>query len=305
MAALADRLTGAGPRPKELWLTLGLSILLHGLLMAVVILMPRFRFGTYVSVPVSYTVDLVSATPGGRAATPGPAKAPAAPAPRPAAPAAAPRTSSPPPPVSAPRTAPPPAARSSEELTLPGKRPAQKAPADVEPSLRPPPVTGRETLRPAAPDARPRPSVAAQPSPTPAAAPAPPAASVGPAAVATGPAEAASTKASGVELANGGRGEGGGGSALGYYLGLVDYKISTNWNPVASGGSKDNVVVIRFRVLPSGNVRDVELETSSGDAGLDNAAMRAIRQSLPLPPFPNLLNERFLNLRYRFVVERG
>src|SRR5512137_2258980 len=121
MAALADRLTGAGPRPKELWLTLGLSIVLHGLLMAVVILMPRFRFGTYVNVPVSYTVDLVSATPGGRAATPGPTKAPAAPAPRPAAPAAAPRTSSPPPPVSAPRTAPQPPARSSEELTLPGK----------------------------------------------------------------------------------------------------------------------------------------------------------------------------------------
>jgi len=26
---------------------------------------------------------------------------------------------------------------------------------------------------------------------------------------------------------------------------------------------------------------------------------------LPLPPFPNLLTEPFLNLRYRFVVERG
>jgi len=303
MAALADRLTGAGPRPKELWLTLGLSIVLHGLLMAVIILMPRFRFGTYVNVPVSYTVDLVSATPGGRAATPGPAKAPAAPAPRPAAPAAAPRTA--PPPVSAPRTAPPPAARSSEELTLPGKRPAQKAPAEVEPSLRPPPVTGRETLRPAPPDTRPRPSVAAPPSPTPAATPAPPAASAGPAAVATGPAEAGSAKASGVELANGGRGAGSGGSALGYYLGLVDYKISTNWTPVATGVARESAVVVRFRVLRSGIVRNVELETGSGDAGLDNAAMRAIRQSLPLPPFPNLLTEPFLDLRYTFVMERG
>jgi len=74
---------------------------------------------------------------------------------------------------------------------------------------------------------------------------------------------------------------------------------------VGTGGARDSVVVIRFRVLRSGQVRDVELETGSGDAGLDTAAMRAIRQSLPLPPFPNLLTEPFLNLRYRFVMERG
>jgi outer membrane biosynthesis protein TonB len=49
----------------------------------------------------------------------------------------------------------------------------------------------------------------------------------------------------------------------------------------------------------------VELETTSGDAGMDNAALRAVRQSVPLPPFPNLLTEPSLNLRYRFVMERG
>jgi len=304
MTALADRLTGAGPRPKELWLTLGLSIVLHGVLLAVVILMPRFRLGTYVNVPVSYTVDLVSATPGGRAAPAAPAKAPAAPAKAPAT--TAPRPS---PPVAAPRAAPTPppapAAPSSEELTLPGKRPIRKEPADVEPSLRPPPVTGRETQRPAPTDVRPRPPVETPPPPAPTVAPAPPVASAGPAAATAGPAEAGSTKASGVELASGDRGEGSGGSALGYYLGLVDYKISTNWNPVATGGTRDSVVIVRFRVSRSGNVRNVELEAGSGDAGLDNAALRAIRQSLPLPPFPNLLTEPFLDLRYTFVMERG
>jgi TonB family protein len=84
---------------------------------------------------------------------------------------------------------------------------------------------------------------------------------------------------------------------------LVDRKIQDNWVPI--GGSSETMVVIRFRVLPAGQVRDVEMETSSGDANLDASAMRAIRQSLPLPPFPNLLNEPYLNLRYRFVTERG
>jgi TonB family protein len=84
---------------------------------------------------------------------------------------------------------------------------------------------------------------------------------------------------------------------------LIDQKISNNWVPI--GGGSEATVVIRFRVMPSGQVRDVELETSSGNAALDASAMRAIRQSLPLPPFPNLLNDPYLNLRYRFVMERG
>jgi len=297
MTATAGRLTAAGPRPKELWLTVGLSILLHGLLLLAVVMVPRFRFGTYVTVPVNYTVDLVSATPGGRAGASAPAKAPSVPAARPAPPAPAPRA--------APAPPPPPAARSSEELTLPGKRPPQKAPPEIEPSLRLPLVAGREKQQPAPADLRPRPPVAAQAPAAPVTPAAPPVASAAPAAAPAGSAETASGKASGLELASGDRGEGSGGSALGYYLGLVDYKISTNWNPVATGGAQDSVAVVRFRVLRSGNIRDVEMETSSGDAGLDAAAMRAIRQSLPLPPFPNLLTEPFLNLRYRFVVERG
>jgi TonB family protein len=301
MTATAGRLTAAGPRPKELWLTVGLSILVHGLLLLAIVMVPRFRFGTYVTVPVSYTVDLVSATPGGRAGASAPAKAPSVAAARPAPPAPAPA----PAPRAAPAPPPPPAARSSEELTLPGKRPPQKAPPEVEPSLRLPSVAGREKQRPAPADLRPRPPVAVQAPPGPAAPAAPPVASAGPVGPPAGSAETASGKASGLELASGDRGEGSGGSALGYYLGLVDYKISTHWNPVATGGARDSVAVVRFRVLRSGNVRDVELETSSGDAGLDAAAMRAIRQSLPLPPFPNLLTEPFLNLRYRFVVERG
>ena len=277
MAASADLLMTGGPRRTELWLDVALSILLHGLLVTLILLTPHFQIGRYIAVPVSYQVDLVSATPGSKSGG-GSAPTPAA--------------ASPPAPVA--RSAAPPRAvsRPSEELTLPGRQPARKAPDIVEPSLWPTSVTGHETLRPTPGDSRPQaPSAAiapASPSPLPAtASTAPPG------------------KGSGIEIAGGEKGEGSGGSALGYYLGLVDYKISTNWVPPGTGSGRDNLVVIRFRVFPSGTVRDVELETSSGDAGLDASAMRAIRQSLPLPPFPNLLTEKSLDLRYRFVMERG
>jgi TonB family protein len=107
-----------------------------------------------------------------------------------------------------------------------------------------------------------------------------------------------------VEVAGTGGGAGGG-STLGYYLTLVDRKIQDNWVPLGSGQARETTVVIRFRVLRSGQVRDVELETSSGNASLDATALRAVRQSLPLPPFPNLLTDPSLDLRYRFVMERG
>jgi TonB family protein len=105
-------------------------------------------------------------------------------------------------------------------------------------------------------------------------------------------------KASGIEVAGPGTGEGGG-TALAQYLTLVDWKIRTNWTPLATGP----VSIVRFRVLRSGQVKDIELETSSGNASVDNSALRAVRQSSPLPPFPNLLTEATLDLRYRFIPE--
>ena len=112
-------------------------------------------------------------------------------------------------------------------------------------------------------------------------------------------------KGSGVEVAGTGPGTASGGSVLASYLTLVDWKIQQNWVPMGAAASPETIVVVRFRVLRSGQVRDVELETSSGNTSLDNSALRAVRQSLPLPPFPNLLTDPSLDLRYRFVMERG
>jgi TonB family protein len=276
MAASADLVMTGGPRRTELWLDAALSILLHALLVTLIFLTPHFQIGKYITVPVSYQVDLVSATPGSRggaASASAPASAlPAAPAVRPTP---APRTSS----------------RPTEELTLPGRQPARRAPATVEPSLRPPSATGPEPSRP----------VTTSPVPT---TPRTPTVVSGGTAGSTATASTGtgSAKGTGVEVA-GPEGSGAGGTSRDYYLTLVDNKIRNNW--VAVGGRPEDVVVVRFRVLQSGQVRDIALETTSGDASLDTSALRAIRQSLPLPPFPNLLTEPFLDLRYRFVLVRN
>lgn len=287
MVAVADRFFPQGPTPREVWLTLGLSVLVHGLLTVAVVMIPRFQVGTYIQVPVSYTVSLVSAPPGGSGGSPPAAARPSAP-PVPAQVAPAPAV----------RPAPQPAPRPTEELTLPGKRAAPKRTQVAEPSLRPPSVTGKETPRPAPP----------VPTPLTPVAPAAPVTPQPTAPVASAPAGAGTGKASGVEVAGTASGAAsgpGGGSALASYLTLVDWKIQQNWVPVGASSLPETVVVVRFRVLRSGQVRDVELETGSGNASVDTSALRAVRQSIPLPPFPNLLTEPYLDLRYRFVMERG
>jgi len=285
--AAADWFFPPGPAPREVWLTLGLSVLIHGLLTVAVVMIPRFQVGTYIQVPVSYTVSLVSAPPGGPGGSPPPAARPVVPpAPTQVAPA----------PV--PRPVPQPTARPTEELTLPGKRAAPKRTQEVEPSLRLPSATAKEVPRLAPP----------VPTPVAPAAPVTPAAPQPAAPVASAPAGAGIGKASGVEVAgtaSGVEGASGGTSALASYLTLVDWKIQQNWVPVGASSLPEMVVVVRFRVLRSGQVRDVDLETSSGNASVDTSALRAVRQSIPLPPFPNLLTEPYLDLRYRFVQERG
>jgi len=290
MVAAPDRLFMPGPKPREFWLTVGLSVLFHGLLSAGIVLVPRFQVGTYIQVPVSYTVSLVDVPPGERAGGPSPTVAPA---PTPVPPAAAPR------PAPAPPLAP------TEELTLPGRQTSRKAAPQAEPSLRPPSVTGRETLRPApsAPVAM-APVVPAVPGPSPVPAPAPKSAQVPPVASRGTGAVASAAKASGVEVAGTGTVAGAGEADLASYLTRVDWKIQQHWVAVGAAAAPETVVLVRFRVLRSGQVRDVELETSSGNTSLDNSALRAVRQSLPLPPFPNLLTEPSLDLRYRFVMER-
>jgi len=284
MAVAAGRLEDPGPQPREVWLTLGMSVLLHGLLMTAIVLIPHFRIGTYITVPVSYTVSLVSAPPGGRSGSaPAPSPPPATPAPpAPLAPRVAP--------------APPPAARPTEELTLPGRQVVPKPTKAVEPSLRPPTVNVPPPTRPVPPSPAPPLATPAPAAPV-AAPPAPPLASVG---AGTG---AAAGKEGGIALA-GKASQGEGGTALGMYLDLLDWKIDSNWVRVPVAGGPVVVVEVRFRVLRSGQVRDVELDVSSGNTGVDAAALRAIRQSIPLPPFPNLLTEPYLDLRYRFVMER-
>jgi TonB family protein len=311
VAATANGLWTPRLDPREVSLPFAGSLLLHAALVAAALWLPGVFFAPHViTVPPSYSVSLVTSLPesGSRPASP-PRPAPPRPAPPPPAPKApsAPPAPTPPPVVARPAPAPPPAPAPSDDLALPGRQAVRKSAPVPEASLRPPtpprPTPPRAPSPPLTPPPPPVTRAVPPAPPAPIPAPAPPLAPAAPPVAAAPPPAVTASKSSGPELASSGTGAGEG-STLAYYLTLVDRKIQENWNPVGAAPLPEIVVVVRFRVLRSGQVKDLELETGSGLRSLDEAAMRAIRQSLPLPPFPNLLAEPSLDLRYRFVMEQ-
>jgi len=92
-----------------------------------------------------------------------------------------------------------------------------------------------------------------------------------------------------------------------YYLRQIQTKISERWTPpqtVTAGGAR---AVIRFEIGRDGHVSGQVLERSSGDAGYDQSALRAVAEASPLPPLPAEFKAASLRVHFGFgsPPERG
>lgn len=144
----------------------------------------------------------------------------------------------------------------------------------------------------------------ARPAPAPPPAPAP----IGPVSRAPQPGPIASAPA---PAGNGGpvdvsrKGPGGtGGQGTGvdpllYYFARIQDKVSGYWIPAAQRGEIQ--VLVGIRLMPNGQVRDITIEVGSGDRAFDDAAVRALRNALPLPPFPLQVREDSMHLILKFT----
>lgn len=86
-----------------------------------------------------------------------------------------------------------------------------------------------------------------------------------------------------------------------YYLASIRKKISSKWRPPPVLGGKERVVVLHFRIWKNGTVLGPAVETSSGVALLDQSAVRAVADAVPLPPLPATYDGPWLGVHLRFV----
>jgi len=89
------------------------------------------------------------------------------------------------------------------------------------------------------------------------------------------------------------------------WLARWHYITQLTWDPLIPDEVnppilKSGVVAIRFKVLPNGQVTDMQLDGRSGDTGLDRAAWGAITGS-SYPPLPREFHGPYLELRAYFL----
>ncbi len=90
-----------------------------------------------------------------------------------------------------------------------------------------------------------------------------------------------------------------------YYLAQIRNAIEGNWRqtPRELLGSEERLaVVVKFVIVRSGKINEVEIIESSWNSLLDKFALRAIEKA-KIPPLPAEYSE--LPVRYRLVLERG
>jgi TonB family protein len=92
------------------------------------------------------------------------------------------------------------------------------------------------------------------------------------------------------------------------WLARWHYITQTTWDPlipdeVNAPILKSGIVAVRFKVLPNGQVTDMQLDGRSGDTGLDRAAWGAITGS-SYPPLPRDFHGPYLELRAYFLYNQ-
>ncbi len=247
---------------KDFPVNLAFSLVLHFLVFAGVFLTPSLTRHQF-HVPVAYEVKLVELPRTGKVA--GPSKGAPAKASSPGA-----------------LTKPPPSAPPAKSKVSSGKPEARPAP----PQATAPPQKEKVTPGSTAP---------AEPTPAPHIAQAP--------ISAVQPASPGRTGSPGIVTESGVTTEKAD-PALGYYLAAVQAKVSGRWiepslylNP-----GQEARVVLTFTVLRSGLVRDIRVLNPSESVFLDQSALRAVQESVPLPPFPPLFPEETLAVRFHFEM---
>ena len=93
-----------------------------------------------------------------------------------------------------------------------------------------------------------------------------------------------------------------GADALGYsyYLNIILSKISENWYNPYMGQSRTLLATVYFIIERDGTVKEVKLETGSGDGPYDMSCTRALLVTEKLPPLPPEFKGERLKLHLEF-----
>jgi TonB family protein len=83
-----------------------------------------------------------------------------------------------------------------------------------------------------------------------------------------------------------------------WYLQQTQSRITGNWNRISSAQGR---VQIYFRIKRDGSLEGIRIESPSGNATLDQSALLAVKRSDPLPRLPDGFEGQTLGVRFWFT----
>ena len=94
-------------------------------------------------------------------------------------------------------------------------------------------------------------------------------------------------------------------SMINQYRAMIEAKVRQNWNVPASANEGMSCEV-QVRLIPSGDVIQVQLTKSSGDGTFDRSVENAVHKAspLPVPPAESGLFDVFRDLKFPFTLEK-
>lgn len=90
-----------------------------------------------------------------------------------------------------------------------------------------------------------------------------------------------------------------------YYLRLIQSKIGERWTPPRAAAAGGERVVVLFEIQRDGQVRETQVEKSSGNTLYDQSAMRAVIEASPFPPLPPEFKASSLRVHFGFEFQPG
>lgn len=118
----------------------------------------------------------------------------------------------------------------------------------------------------------------------------------------TTPSSAKDTRPSGVGNPAGGGGHPGIDAVrepdFGPYMRDVQKRIKSNWDPPE--GDKSKRVVLFFKIAKDGSLLSCSVKRTSGKADVDYAAIKAVKQTEPFPPFPPEFKGQSIDIQFTF-----
>lgn len=86
-----------------------------------------------------------------------------------------------------------------------------------------------------------------------------------------------------------------------WYLSMVQSRIKANWRTSSMLGARTSTV--SFRISRNGQIGNVNLEKSSGNANFDRSVVEAVQTTRQLPYFPEEIPDAYLDIVIDFKTE--